>query len=110
MKGEMLVIRIDGTITRTTIETAPTLEALQQAVDGQIELVPFFDTFELDGRATPCVAFCDEEHKLHGKLLNAVATRHWFLSVRQAGLPSPDDVLGGDVVVIVGDEELLSSL
>lgn len=100
------------------LDAAPTLEALQAGVGGDIEHVPMFDTIQDDGGAThKCVCFCNEEGKLDGLPVNNLATVLWDRALKRSGhhglLQSngrPADVLVGPIVVIIGDDELLEAL
>lgn len=61
--------------------------------------MPLFTHVEVNGERLRCVAFCNEEGKLHGLPLNSVATRMWQT---QVGRPL-DDVLVGDILLVIGD-------
>lgn len=100
MKGTLYTIRAGGSLRVTPLDKPPTLEQLQTAVGGYIEVVPGFETFG----GEICVAFCDEEGKLKGKDINPGATREWH-----AQFPN-DDALVGDIVVVCGDDDLLAEL
>lgn len=107
MKGKLIVLKEDGSITSTDLDAPPTLGALQAAVVGYLEVVPYFDTFE----GQPCAAFCNEEGKLNGFALNGWATTAWHAAWDKRGLEgTPDDVLVGPVAIITGDAELLAKL
>lgn len=102
MEGKMTIIKADGTIDETNLVTTPSLDTMQAAVEGYIELVPWFDTYE----GEPCVAFCNEEGKLNDLPVNATATEAWHYSI---GRPHTD-VLVGDVVIFTGDQAFMASL
>lgn len=70
------------------------LEKAQELVGGLVQVVPQFNKY-LD---QPCVVLCDEEGKLKGKDYNNRATGEWYKALGGA----VDDVLVGNVVVIVG--------
>src|SRR5580693_2645537 len=55
------------------LTTLPTLDMLVFGVEGHIEIVPKFHKF--GGR--PCIAFCNEEGKMQGKLPNHLAQILW---------------------------------
>lgn len=101
MAGIMTIIKADGGLEKKALDTAPKLEALQAAVGGYIEVVPYFDTY-LGQKA---VAYCNEDGKLKGLPVNEQATRFWGYALRPV-MPL-FDVLVGDVVVLTGDEEFL---
>lgn len=103
MRGNMIVIGIDGSQIVTRLTAPPTIEQLHAAVGGYIEMVPFFTTFE----GNECVAFCNEEGKLEGLPPNIPAQILWQIAVRRV---IRDDLLVGPIVVITGDEELLRAL
>ena len=84
----------------TVMTETPSLEKLKADVGGFIEQVPGFDTY-LD---KPCVAFCNEEGKIHGLKVNHYATNKWRQCIET------DDVLVGNVVIIMGDDEFLEAL
>lgn len=104
MKGRLTVVRAtDGQHVVTDLQRAVKLEELQAAVGGYIELVPYFTKFN----GAPCSTFCDEEGKLKSKPFNIAATQLWGANsrVKMAG-----DILVGDVVIVTGDDEFLSTL
>lgn len=100
MRGELVIIRSDGTMSRSSISRPPSLDVLQRAVGGLIESIPYFVSFE----NTPCVAFCNEEGKLKRLPVNVLATGMWH--AQRGAL----DVLVGDVAVVTGDRELLEGM
>jgi hypothetical protein len=116
MSGVMLIFQPDSTEpTAQTLTAPPDRAALQAAVGGDIEKVPWFNTINLGGSVRPCVAFCNEEGKQQGLPINDRATELW--TEAQRGHAAPDhrvptihDVLVGPVVVIIGDRELLATL
>jgi len=76
-----------------------------------------FETIDRHGRVCDCVAFCEGDGKTKGRAVNAVATMLWDLALRRAqignGLRDSEgrvrDYLAGDVIVVVGDAELLAA-
>jgi hypothetical protein len=99
---EIITIRTTGEIDRRETDTLPTLTEMQQAVGGYIELIPRFERYE----GLNCAVFGDEEGKLKGKPVNEQATKKWAQN-----FPGPiNDVLVGDIFVIVGTEEELENL
>lgn len=105
MKGKMYIIRPDGTGSSRELSAAPELEELQEAVEGYIELVPFFTVF----RKEECVAFCNEQGKLEGLGFNESATELWAEAMKFQGFPL-NDVIMGPIVIITGDDELMGAL
>lgn len=98
MNGSMIVLHTDGKITVQDYSDAVPLNVLQAAVGGYIEIVPGFDVYEFEGEWRPCVAYCNEDGKIIGLPKNDTATALWLGS---------HDVLVGDVVILVGDDEFL---
>ena len=111
MKGKMLTYPAAGDVSEIELLTMPTLKQLQKAVGGFIEAVPRFDTIEYKGEKVPCIAFCDEEGKLKRKDINSKATQLWAEAL---GMTTRElfnnDVLVGDIVVLIGDEEFMGLL
>lgn len=106
MKGKIVTIKTTGEITEVDVSTASILPLLREAVGGHIEQVPFFDTYEYDNKTVSCVAFCNEEGKLHLLDMNEIATIYWY---RSAGR-SLNDILVGDIAVVFGDDEFMTEL
>jgi hypothetical protein len=94
MTGRLITIRPDGSTVSQEIEAEPELQTLNDIVGGYIELIHGFTTFGNE----PCIAFCNEEGKLHGLPLNIPATLLW----RQAGAATTDQLVG-NVAIITGD-------
>jgi hypothetical protein len=83
------------------IATVPSLERLQQIVEGSIEEIPHFTS--IWGRR--CVAFCNEEGKL--KLLGTNhAAQHLWVAVYSR----PGDVLVGTVAILAGTQAFLDAI
>lgn len=76
----------------TEFEEDPGLAALQEAVGGYIEVVPYFTVY----KERMCTVLCNEEGKLVGAAPNNEATAAW-----RASFPT-DDVLVGDIAVVYG--------
>lgn len=110
MNGTMLIISPGGSIKTSPLTAAPDLERLQEELGGYLEQVSRFDTIMYHDKLRPCVAFCDEEGKLKGKKANIRATQMWTVALGRHGIPSPHDVLCGNVVIIFGDRELMDAL
>jgi len=107
MRGTMTLIEPDS-VSVTELTAPPELEALQHAVGGYIEQVPWFHWFI----GVPCVAFCNEEGKLRKLLYNEVATLAWTAAVMHdhGRLSGFCDRLVGPVVVLTGDREFMEAL
>jgi Domain of unknown function (DUF3846) len=103
MRGQLTTIKPDGTTTFTSLSASPTLEQLQTAVGGHLEVVPLFT--HLNGET--CVVFCNEEGKLEGLEPNDLAQLLWEKAV---GRPIRDDYLVGPIAIITGDRALLAAL
>lgn len=105
MQGNLTIIKTNGTKVEEALTAPPGLDWLQSAVGGNIETVPYMVVFN----GQPCVAFCNEEGKLHHLQVNEIASEAW-----RAGLPAGfqplDDVLVGDVVILTGDDDFLEAL
>ena len=82
--------------------TSLSLDMMQKAVGGYIEVVPLFRKY--DGEK--CVALCDEEGKLKRKQVNIKATQLWH---DQLGPRAAMDVLVGDILIVRG-KDLLAKL
>ena len=84
---------------------------LRQAVGGEIEDIPGFNSIFYDGDLHRCVAFCNERGKDLGLPLNAWATALWHSALRhqgyERGLRREDgtiaDRLVGNVVIVFED-------
>jgi Domain of unknown function (DUF3846) len=102
-KNYLIIINLDGTIEITELTSQPTLEQLQKGAGGHIEVVPYFNTFA----ERKCIAFCNEEGKLHGYQYNIHAQKLWE---KAYGKEITVDYLVGPIVVIVGSESFLAQL
>lgn len=91
MTRTMTILRPDGRKDIHDLPETGELTAMQEAVGGYIELVPYFETFE----GEPCEAYCNEEGKLHGLPVNGPATAYWRGQVKRLA-----DVLVGNVIII----------
>jgi hypothetical protein len=118
MKGKIVSIKANGEKSVVELTKPITLETIKEAVGGgYIELVPGFGSIQWEGKEWhDCVAFCDEEGKLHNQPFNPYATLLWDASLRKQGHSLTDgkgnyhDILVGDIAVIFGDAELMRTV
>lgn len=103
MRGTLLCIQTNGAVSSTLLIAPPHISTLRRIVQGHIEVIPYFDCYE----GTRCIAFCNEEGKLHELPLNPYAQIHWL---RALGVSNANDHLAGNVAVVIGDDELLEAL
>ena len=90
------------------VDGPPAEAMLRQAVSGEIEDVPGFNSIFYDGDLHRCVAFCNGRGKGLGLPLNAWATALWHSALRhqgyERGLRREDgtvaDRLVGNVVIV----------
>ena len=90
------------------VDGPPNDTMLRQAVGGEIEDVPCFNSISYEGVVHRCVAFCNDRDKEHGLPLNAWATALWHSALRhqgyERGLRRDDgtvaDRLVGNVVIV----------
>jgi hypothetical protein len=81
---------------------------LRQAVGGEIEDIPGFNSISYEGVVHRCVAFCNDRGKEYGLPLNAWATALWHSALRhqgyERGLRRQDgtvaDRLVGNIVIV----------
>jgi hypothetical protein len=91
-----------------TVDGPPADAMLRQAVGGEIEDVPCFNSISYEGVVHRCAAFCRDRSKDHGLPLNAWATALWHSALQrqgyERGLRREDgtvaDRLVGNVVVV----------
>jgi hypothetical protein len=94
------------------VDGPPADSILRQAVGGEIEDVPAFNSISYEGVVHRCVAFCNDRGKEYGLPLNAWATALWHSALRrqgfERGLRREDgtvaDRLIGNVVVVFEDK------
>lgn len=117
MKGTIVSIDADGVETVNQVDGSPTLDSLKAAIGGgDLEVVPFFNVIEHDGKVVRCVAFCDENGKNTGMPFNESATARWQASLWAQGssLGAKNnellDYLVGKVAVVFGDDEFMKAL
>jgi len=97
-----IVIKSTGEVIRKDLEKLPTLDELQKVVGGYIELIPHFETY----LGEKCIALCNEDGKLNNLPFNSTATVAWIKNSSSDFII--DDMLVGDVVIIIGDKKFLS--
>jgi hypothetical protein len=85
------------------LKKQPTLHQLRSGVEGNIELVPYFNSLY----TRSCVAFCNEDGKRLGLIPNIYAQFCWALSI---GRDITEDYLVGNIVVIIADPNFLKDM
>lgn len=123
MNGMIIQLGVGlGPMVAIDLTAPPSLKTLQRCVEGNVQEVPHFNTFQADPDQPPqrCIAFCNEEGKwLNDDTalpVNKRATKLWEESLEREGrsLLGPDgkvtDMLFGPVVVLVGDDEFLGAI
>src|SRR3954469_18068193 len=107
MSGKAIIIQPGDTSLRSVkivdLEVTPELPFLSEAVEGPIEVVPYFDQLGQDR----CVAFCNEEGKLQYREPNYLAHSLWELAV---GRKITTDLLVVPICIITGDHAFLEAL
>lgn len=102
MHGVVTIIKPDSSIEVHHFSDVINLNQWQSFVEGNIEMIPNFNTYK-DVRA---VAFCNEEGKVRGLLPNRAATIEWYKAL---GF-NADDVLVGNVAIVQGDTQFMEAL
>lgn len=118
MRGTIITVPVVGPLKVLKVEEEPTGEMIRQAIGGGwMELVPYFNSFEIDtGDVRACVAFCDEEGKIKMLPKNPRANRAWERALLQQKRTlkdrngKPYDFLCGDVAVVFGDKQFMDAL
>jgi hypothetical protein len=100
---KILVIPASGLAYLMSVPEYELLTTLQSIVRGYIEIIPHFTRVSWDGQQYNCVAFRNEQYKLHKDLpqqapVNVLAYRLWKQS---AGLNPVDELLSGDIPVVL---------
>jgi Domain of unknown function (DUF3846) len=103
----LISISPTGAILQNPIKDVPTLDDLQKIVGGYIEVIPFWNVYNDGTKLLPCVAFCNEEGKLHGLPINNHAQVLWQGAVGDRMLT---DHLVGTIAVVVGPRWFLNKL
>jgi hypothetical protein len=105
---ELLIFYPDGHSKTRHFDGPPSL-ALQQAVGGDVDVVPGFSSISQAGVVHRCVAYCGKDGKGGGRPINTWATALWHLALRrhgyERGLRRPNgkvaDWLVGNVAVVM---------
>lgn len=87
----VIKIGTDGSSEGRTQEKAPTLEELQKAVGGYIELIPGFHRYF----SSNCRAYFNENGRLLNLPPNGAATALWKINTSSA------EVIAGDIVIVI---------
>lgn len=98
----LIAVHPDGKVDKKEIKRVPHLDQLKEIVGGWIETVPYFNTYE----GSPCIAFCNEEGKLHGSPFNPFAQTLWLKATKMA----VHDSLVGSIAIVVGSKDFLSRM
>lgn len=109
---ELLVFYPDDAHPQSRQFNEPLSLALDQAIGGQVEEVPGFNSISCNGIIRRCTAYCDKNGKQDGRLMNTWATTLWHVALQrqgyERGLRRPDgtiaDWLAGNVVVVCSNE------
>jgi hypothetical protein len=110
MKGQSTIYHPDGTQDiRPFRGESPSLDFLQQAVGGDIEVVPYFGTIEHGGKVVRCAVFCNEHGKMNRLPVNRPVTSLWQAAQQRSGVEIADRLVGR-VVVLTGDDEFMEAL
>jgi len=94
---DAISIKTDGKILRATMNKQPTLDFIQQAVGGSIEMVPHFIKYE--GRPVT-VVYANEEARRTTLKFNTLATLAW-LSCLHGGPKRYRPQLFGDILIVM---------
>jgi hypothetical protein len=103
MEKCLIAMHPDGKIDITKLDRVPQLDQLKEIVGGWIEIVPYFTKY--DGKS--CIAFCNEEGKLHGLPYNPNAQKFWEVAY---GRSITEDYLVGPIAIVVGPHSFLKNL
>jgi hypothetical protein len=94
---DAITIKTDGRILRATMNKQPTLDFIQQAVGGSIEMVPHFIKYE--GRQVT-VVYANEEARRMTLNFNTLATQAWSLCL-DGGPKRYRPQLFGDILIVM---------
>lgn len=116
MKGTIISLDVNGNETFTETNT-PKYELIVAAIGGgSLEVVPFFSHYTHNGKPVTCVAFCDENGKETGMLINQYATECWNKSLNASGRGSLMsegeliDYLVGKIAILYGDDAFMRAI
>jgi len=93
---DAITIKTDGRILRATMNKQPTLDFIQQAVGGSIEMVPHF--IKYDGRPVT-VVYANEEARRMTLKFNTLATQAWLLCLHCGSKRYPPQLFG-DILIV----------
>lgn len=112
MRGTMIVIPVEGDPIATPLREPPTLDQLKEAVEGHIEVIPYFNTVIYGDVVMDCIAFCNETGKLKELPPNQSATRVWAMSIERitGSKQTLKDILVGNIAIVFGDRELMEQM
>lgn len=117
MRGTLLVFQPHALPQVREFSQPPTLEEVQAAVGGDLQVVPGFRTIRYGTMVMDCVALCDANGNHKGLAMNNLATVAWKEALRRAvdaGLwrseLMPTDPLVGTVAVLFGDRDFMDAL
>ena len=94
---DAITIKADGRILRVAMNKQPTLDFIQQAVGGSIEMVPHFIKYE--GRPVT-VVYANEEARRMTLKFNTLATQAWLLCLG-GGPKRFRPQLFGDILIVM---------
>ena len=94
---DVITIKADGKILRAAMNMQPSLDFIQQAVGGSIEMVPHFIKYE--GRPVT-VVYANEEARRMTLRFNTLATQAWLLCLH-GGPKRHRPQLFGDILIIM---------
>ncbi len=105
MRGEIITIATDGSLSRRPTATAEDLPALNAAVGGLIGSVPRFTSFD----GSPCRAYVNYDGPSLKLPENRTATRLWREQLRRGGgAVDRGSRLHGPVAIVTGDAEFMA--
>src|SRR6516165_11810034 len=84
MHGTLLVFQPHALPQVTEFSRPPTLEEVQAAVGGDLQVVPGFRSIRYGNVVIDCVALCDANGKLKSLAMNNLATIAWKEALRRS--------------------------
>ena len=94
---DVITIKTDGRILRIAMNKQPTLDFIQQALGGSIEMVPHFIKYE--GRPVT-VVYANEEARRMTLKFNTLATQAWSLCLHGGSKHYPPQLFG-DILIVM---------